>query len=349
MSERSFATDRGSGIRTWGVAGLVLLLLAAFAPRPSVSASTLTLSPAFAGQDAGSPALTGQAAAPTLSLQFAETSYYLKDIDFVSAAVGWAVGHPHWDQARKASAGTIVKTTDGGLTWTPQSVPVVETLRNVDFIDSSNGWAVGENGTILHTADGGDHWTQQPAGVTDEFRGVAFVNTSQGWATSFRVTHYDDSGDPDDWRGRIWHTADGGQTWRSQSLPANAGLLNRITFIDAQHGWTVGIKATGADPDHPEHAGVVYRTTDGGQTWQELYSPGPNITLNGVEWTDSNHGWVVGFPNLSNMTGGFVFHTADGGQTWQRQTPGGFFSPLWDVQFIDANRGYVVGFNYISA
>lgn len=350
MSERSFATDRGSGIWKRGIAGLVLLLLVAFAPCPPVAAATLTRSPAFAGPDggAGHPALAGQSAA-MLSLQFAETSYYLKDIDFVSAAAGWAVGHPHWDQARKAPAGTIVKTADGGLTWMPQSVPVVETLRNVDFIDSSNGWAVGENGVILHTVDGGAHWTQQSTGVTDEFRGVVFVNASQGWATSFRAIHYDYNGDPDDWRGRIWHTTDGGQTWQPQSLPANASLLNRITFIDAQHGWAVGIKATGADPDHPEHAGVVYRTTDGGQTWQEFYSPGPNITLNGVEWIDSNHGWVVGFPNLSNMTGGFVFHTADGGQTWQRQTPGDFFSPLWDVQFIDANRGYVVGFNYIGA
>ena len=283
-------------------------------------------------------------ASSPLTKQFEETSYYLKDVDFISADVGWAVGHPHWDQARRVYTGTIIKTTDGGQTWNAQPADTLATLLNVDFVDANRGWTVGTDGVILHTADGGAHWMRQTVASTDEFRGVAFANTNQGWATSFHAVHFDSDGDPDDWRGSIWHTADGGAHWTRQTLPANASLLNRLDFIDAQRGWAVGVKFTGNDQyGQPQHAGVVYRTADGGQTWQELYSPGADIVLNGVEWIDAYHGWVVGFPTLSSMSGGFTFHTADGGQTWQRQAAGQFFTPLWDVAFVDANRGYIVG------
>ena len=290
-------------------------------------------------------------ASSPLTKQFEETSYYLKDVDFISADVGWAVGHPHWDQARRVYTGTIIKTTDGGQTWNAQPADTLATLLNVDFVDVNHGWTVGTDGVILHTADGGAHWMRQTVASTDEFRGVAFANTNQGWATSFHAVHFDSDGDPDDWRGSIWHTADGGAHWTRQTLPANASLLNRIDFIDAQRGWAVGVKFTGNDQyGQPQHAGVVYRTADGGQTWQEFYSPGADIVLNGVEWIDAYHGWVVGFPTLSSMSGGFTFHTADGGQTWASQyelapPAGTTFSTLRldSVQFLDALRGWAVG------
>ena len=297
------------------------------------------------------PAVAALAAAEApLTRQFQETSYYLKDLDMVSADLGWAVGAPHWDQTGRAYVGTILKTTDGGQSWTPQAVDTVATLLNVDFVDAATGWAVGTGGTIVHTADGGAHWTRQAVASTGEFRGVSFVSATVGWASSFEATHYDHSGEADDWRGTVWHTSDGGATWQAQALPTSASLLNRIQFVDAQHGWVVGIKFAGNDPyGRPQHAGIVYVTRNGGQIWSELYSPGVDITLTGLEWLDDQTGWVVGFPNVSSMTGGFVYHTADGGLTWQRQTPGGAYDPLWDVEFIDASRGYAVGFNYIAA
>ncbi len=331
----------------WGwVSGSVILLyvLTGILLRPAADAATPPIS------SLSQTRLLPQTTSSPVTKQFEETSYYLKDIDFIATNVGWAVGEPHWDQVTKAYTGTIVKTTDGGVTWTPQPAGEPETLRNVKFVDANNGWTVGTSGTILHTADGGAHWTRQSVASTDEFRGVAFVSATQGWATSFHATHYDYQGEADNWQGSIWHTTNGGALWQAQSLPANASLLNRVKFIDALHGWIVGVKYTGNDQyGRPQHAGVVYRTANGGQTWEELYSPGADITLTGVEWVDTAHGWVVGFPNRSDLTGGFVFHTSDGGQTWQRQTPGGIYDPLWDVQFIDANRGYAVGFNYIAA
>ena len=112
---------------------------------------------------------------PPIVRQFGETSYYLKDLTMIDANTGWAVGDPHWDQSQKTYKGTIVKTTDGGQTWTAQEAGTAEFLTGVSFVDANQGWAVGTSGTIVHTSDGGAHWVKQTVGTTDEFDGVCLV------------------------------------------------------------------------------------------------------------------------------------------------------------------------------
>ena len=51
--------------------------------------------------------------------------------------------------------GKIIKTMNGGSTWTIQSGGTNENLWSVCFPDANNGYAVGNNGTILKTNNGG--------------------------------------------------------------------------------------------------------------------------------------------------------------------------------------------------
>ena len=286
----------------------------------------------------------------SINKQFEETSYYLKDVQFIDQNIGWAVGTAHWDQNRKKYTGTVIKTVDGGESWNAQEVPTDETLRGVCFVDENNGYAVGTNGTILHTSDGGKIWTKQSVDTLDEFRGVVFTDKNNGWATSIRPTHYDWLGYADDWQGSIWHTADGGQTWNKQSLPENASLLNRIEFVDANNGWAVGIRLVGYDYSWPIHNAVIYHTSDRGLTWQEQYAPSLEIVFTGIDFVDAQHGWVVGFRGNSGVEGGTVFRTGDGGITWERLEMEEMTSAvLWDVHFVDTNRGYLVGTLYGAA
>ena len=52
-------------------------------------------------------------------------------------------------------AGTIFKTTDAGMTWSPLTSGTTNTLHDVYFFDATQGVAVGEQGLILRTTDGG--------------------------------------------------------------------------------------------------------------------------------------------------------------------------------------------------
>ncbi len=57
--------------------------------------------------------------------------------------------------------GTILRTTDGGTTWTLQRSGSDNSLLAVCFVNADTGWAVGRRGTILHTIDGGATWVPQ--------------------------------------------------------------------------------------------------------------------------------------------------------------------------------------------
>ena len=163
----------------------------------------------------------------------------------------------------------MLKTTDGGDTWTPQNPGVTVTLRAVFFVDAQTGWTAGEQGVVLHTTDGGDTWVRQTVNTTAEFRGMIFVDADTGWATGISERGEDFFGDPI-WQGGIWHTADGGATWQAQTIANTAGILNRIDFIDPLNGWAAGFEYEDPAADRPAYSGAVYHTSDGGATWEDV-------------------------------------------------------------------------------
>ncbi len=56
--------------------------------------------------------------------------------------------------------GAILRTTNGGTTWTSQHNPGVS-ADGASFTDANNGTAVGSEGKIMKTTDGGTTWFQQ--------------------------------------------------------------------------------------------------------------------------------------------------------------------------------------------
>ena len=213
----------------------------------------------------------------------------------LNADTGWTVGAPHWDQSGKTVRGTILKTSDGGDTWTPQDISVAVTLWAVCFFDAQTGWAAGEQGVVLHTTDGGDNWVRQTVNTTAEFRGLIFVDANTGWATGISERGEDLLGDP------IWHTTNGGTIWQRQFDTQTAFVFTGIDFIDALHGWCVGFKGNTSVT-----GGTIYATSDGGATWQ---NQGPSRLLRDVQFIDTDHGYAAG--------GSPMLRTSDGGDTWE--------------------------------
>jgi photosystem II stability/assembly factor-like uncharacterized protein len=79
----------------------------------------------------------------------------LTAVHFPDPNNGWAVGHD----------ATIVRTQDGGKTWTLQNFkPELEKpFLDVLFLDSNRGFAVGAYGLLYATTDGGQTWTEPEA------------------------------------------------------------------------------------------------------------------------------------------------------------------------------------------
>jgi photosystem II stability/assembly factor-like uncharacterized protein len=119
-------------------------------------------------------------------------------------------------------------------------------------------------------------------------------------------------------------TADGGQSWRDVSPPEAraaepAGRAAVAYFQDAQTAWATYFGRDIA----PDSAALVWRTTDGGTTWQ----PSAPLDLSDVEFfatsdlhfVDGDHGWLLTHVG-AGMNHDYVvlFATGDGGQTFTR-------------------------------
>ena len=61
-------------------------------------------------------------------------------------------------------------------------LPQGNSLNDVDFVDASTGYAVGESGTILKTTDGGENWTTLDPGIIVYFTSVDFIDAYTGYA-----------------------------------------------------------------------------------------------------------------------------------------------------------------------
>jgi len=201
---------------------------------------------------------------------------FLNDVCFIDTNNAIAVG----------DRGTILKTTDGGSSWNPQSSGTIGDLRSVSFTDISNGTIVGSD-LILRTTDGGQTWIKQLSKPDTWFNGVCFADNNTG-----TVVGNENFGPSP---AIIIRTTDGGISWVEQ-ISGTTNWLIDVSFIDKNHGTVVG-----AGWDNPNREATILTTTDGGINWvrQSADTSDPSYfemqgTLNGVCFADSLNGWVVG-------------------------------------------------------
>lgn len=137
--------------------------------------------------------------------------------------------------------------------------------------------------------------------------------------------------------GRIFHTADGGQTWERQDAGTKRPLLT-VACIDARTAWVAGKE------------GIVYGTTDAGVTWKPV-GTGSSRHVFSLQFSGRSRGHGVG-------DFGTMIHTEDGGQHWTvQQVPPEIQLPesaldtgvdpgdvnLYAVSYADADHVWVVG------
>ena len=74
--------------------------------------------------------------------------------------------------------GTIVRSGDGGATWSVVESGTSEVLFGVDFVTPTTGSAVGTSGTLLRTEDGGATWAAQMSGTTGLLTAISVIDLS---------------------------------------------------------------------------------------------------------------------------------------------------------------------------
>jgi photosystem II stability/assembly factor-like uncharacterized protein len=250
--------------------------------------------------------------APSLSWDLTPTgsSARLRGLSAVSRKVAWASG----------TAGTVLRTTDGGATWASVGPPGTSDLQFRDIEATSDRHAVilsigeGEQSRIYVTEDGGASWTLafQNPDPRAFYDCMAFSTPQRGLALS----------DPVDGVFRLQETTDGGNTWSlvdpSGMPPAQANefaFAASGTCLTAGQGQTTYLASGGIDPPR------IFVSKDRGHTWNVTAAPligGPSAGVFSVRFRDRHNGIAVGgdFANPTSSLGNAAW-SSDGGISWR--------------------------------
>jgi len=180
------------------------------------------------------------------------------------------------------------------------------------------------SGGVWKSTDGGNRWNPvfdgQPVAaigslaVSPSNPGTVWAGTGEAWA----IRDVDMMGDG------IYRSTDAGQTWTHMGLD-ETGRIGRIivhpTNPDIVFAAALG-RLTG-----PQQERGVYRTTDGGKSWQRVLFVNPNTGCSGLAMDPNNPQvlfagmWQVEMHTYALFSGGpgsGVYVSRDGGSTWKR-------------------------------
>lgn len=185
----------------------------------------------------------------------------LRDVSCLSTTTCYAVG----------DAGTILRTSDSGVTWTAQAVDTTSNLRTVFMRSTTLGWVAGEGGTLRKTTDG-TTWTRPQSASTfsagNVFTEIDFVDDSSGMLVGEN--------------GLVRATSSGGTAWGGRSLPTGSTTtdLYGVDLITSTSGWAVGEATFRYDFTYPTVGSVTPTTATSGiaRTMSATYSDNLGVT-----------------------------------------------------------------------
>lgn len=230
------------------------------------------------------------------------TTSAIHAIDFYDDKNGLAVG----------TNDLILKTTDGGNTWTQIPSATGYLFYSLQYVDSQTIYLSGykiETGAPVKSAffkstDGGNNWNLISEIPGYRITSFDFINSSLGFACGNK------SG--------IFKTTDGGNNWQSVTMDYINVMFDQIKAASIDTVYAVG------------NLGKIIKSFDGGNSWIEINPmrislPSFNDTLidtapatfKSIVCSSSDRITVAG--NLEPSRMGWVMTSYDGGYSWEEE------------------------------
>jgi photosystem II stability/assembly factor-like uncharacterized protein len=257
----------------------------------------------------------------------------------------------------------------------------------VVFVSNDTGYIMNTRGDLIQTVDGGNRWKiirnfqfaqvmeiKHSTGIIADYRGLS-VSTDNGlsWnrkATLPSVVRIDIiSRDTvfavvdNNFSNSLYKSFDRGNTWQKINVPVNT--IKGEDFIDGKTGCI------------SSHTGM-YRTADGGVTWDTVYKTYNTLAVSPVRFFDNKNGFaywdqdkmiqttdggitwtlsagvndrIFDIFYLNEQTafatseGGVIYRTTNKGASWSASVPtaASYAYALYSSYFLNAMKGFAVG------
>lgn len=210
--------------------------------------------------------------------------------------------------------------------WISLGSATPQNLWECSFVDTLNGWAVGDSGTIIHTSNGGVNWIAQDSKLKEYIFNVFFINKRLGWALAWglNVNYFGTY---------ILKTTNGGNTWDTTRYPVPDTWLRAIYFTDSATGYIGGGSA------------VLIKTTNAGVNWfsceVDTTSISSRFPIGRFRFYNNNLGIACG--GVMDIAGVF-WKTTNAGLYWTSVIIAP--EPITDVKIFDTSRYLAVGGDY---
>lgn len=213
----------------------------------------------------------------------------LFDVQMINASTGFSVGGNAF-----FGESVAIKTTDGGNTWN-SVYNTFQQYNAVDFVNVNTGWIwgglpFGGGTTLAKTTDGGNSWTEQPTTppISNPIASGDMFDANTGWC----VSGYS-----------VFKTTNSGDNWNLVSMPNPDSYYDKVKMLSAAN-----VILGGADK--------IYKTINGGISWDSVFLTNNVVTLFAMDWADQYNGIVTG-------TSGYTVKTTNGGLNWTLRNTGG--------------------------
>jgi photosystem II stability/assembly factor-like uncharacterized protein len=160
-------------------------------------------------------------------------------------------------------------------------------------------------------------WVQQNSNTIKDIHALYCIDSNNCFASSFDISMNTDS--------QILGTTDGGLNWTVIAL-LNAFAANSLHFFNSN----TGVVAGGLYATQPP---ILYRTTNGGQSWTNISFISHLGSIISIEFLNSGLGYAI--------TSSGIFNSTNGGLNWAYVSSFPENSRANEFDFINSNTGWI--------